>query len=321
MITVWMPVYNEARNLQRAIDSVLSQTLPWFDFVISDNHSTDGSGAIIDAAARKDSRIRKVSPPEHCNSYVHSRYVYDEILGKATNNRYSIFLGGHDAWKPNLLRVLFERMQAEKNAAIVYTDSFVIDDASQVLRQYCGWIQAKDLTRYLIPHHVLLGLTHNIVWGGLWNEEKRLQVPVRGPCVGMDHLLITEMALLGDVLYQEGSAVLLGQSPQHAEGIHGYVRKHLPKPQEGFAARDFMAQLKWACDLVEKASQGDPIASQPAALNMLKHSMISAYAIKYRYNLDGFEGGFQALFGNPVFQSLMGTSTVAMNQFDTLLRL
>jgi hypothetical protein len=113
----------------------------------------------------------------------------------------------------------------------------------------------------------------------------------------------------------------MGQSPQHEEGIQGYVRKHLPKSHEGFAARDFMAQLKWACDLVEKAVQGDPIASQPAALNMLKHSMIAAYAIKYRYNLDGFEGGFQALFGNPVFQSLMGTSTVAMNQFDEMLRL
>ena len=63
MIVVWMPVYNEARNLQKAIDSVLAQTFTDFKLVISNNFSTDGSDQIIDAAVARDSRVVKVMPP------------------------------------------------------------------------------------------------------------------------------------------------------------------------------------------------------------------------------------------------------------------
>jgi len=319
MITVWMPVYNEARDLQAAIASVLNQTHTDFELVISDNHSTDGSAAIIDAAVKQDGRVRKVMPASFGKSYVHTRFVYDEVLAKSVDTEYSIFIGGHDIWQPNLLEVLIRRASVEKNAAIVYTDSYEIDEADRVLRQYCGWVQAKEVTRCLIPQHVLLGLTHNIVFGGLWNEAKRQQIVMRGPCVGMDHFMIAEMALRGDILFEQGSAVMMRRAPDFSGGSKAYLRKHLPDSTTLTPALDFLTQLEWACDLVDRAVLGDPFASQPAAVNMLKHAMICGYAIKYRYNLEGFDGGMQAFFGNSRFQALMGTSTVAMEQFREML--
>jgi len=306
--------------LQRAIDSVLQQTYTPFELVISDNYSTDGSAAIIDAAVQRDSRVRKVMPPSHMKSYWHMRYVYDEVLAKTPGIRYSIFIGGHDEWKPNLLSTLLQRAETEPNASIVYTDSYEIDDAGNVLKQYCGWVQAKEVTRSLIPHHILLGLTHNMCWGGLWREDKRRQIEMRDPCVGVDHLIIAEMALVGDIVYQHGSAVMLGRAPDYADGAKAYLKKHIPERNQKVPALDFMAQLEWACLLVDKATRGDGFASQPAALSMLKHSLISAYAVKYWQNLNGFEGGFQAFFGHPKFQAIMGTSTVAMGQFEELLK-
>ncbi len=319
MITVWMPVYNEARNLQRAIDSVLGQSYTPFELIISDNHSTDGSGAIIDDAVRKDWRIRKVMPPTHLKSYWHMRYVYDDVLARSDTMRYSIFIGGHDEWKPNLLEILLARAEVEPRAAIVYTDSYEIDDAGAVLRQYCGWVQVKDLQRSLVPHHVLLGLTHNLCWGGLWREELRRRIEYRDPCIGLDHLLIAEAALLGDLIYQPGSAVMLGRAPDHAEGIEAYVRKHIPERNQKIPMLDFIHQLEWACLLVDKAVQGDGFAGQDAAANMLKHSLVLAYCVKYWQNLNAFEGGFQAFFGHPTIQGIMGSSTIAMAQFNGLL--
>lgn len=59
-ISVNMPVYNTAKYLPKAIDSILSQTFKDFEFVIVDDGSTDGSGEILEKYAARDPRIRLV---------------------------------------------------------------------------------------------------------------------------------------------------------------------------------------------------------------------------------------------------------------------
>lgn len=59
-LSVAMSVYNNAPFLAEAIDSILGQTFADFEFLIVDDGSTDGSGAIIDAYAARDSRIRPI---------------------------------------------------------------------------------------------------------------------------------------------------------------------------------------------------------------------------------------------------------------------
>jgi len=57
-VSVHMPVYNAERYLAEAVESVLGQTFPHFEFIIIDDGSTDGSGAILERFARRDPRIR-----------------------------------------------------------------------------------------------------------------------------------------------------------------------------------------------------------------------------------------------------------------------
>ena len=57
-ITVLMSVYNGLPYLSKAIDSILGQTYPDFEFLIIDDQSTDGSAEILDHYARQDKRIR-----------------------------------------------------------------------------------------------------------------------------------------------------------------------------------------------------------------------------------------------------------------------
>jgi glycosyltransferase involved in cell wall biosynthesis len=55
-----MPVYNGGRYLREAVESVLRQSCADFEFVIIDDGSTDGSGAVLTEYARGDARIRLV---------------------------------------------------------------------------------------------------------------------------------------------------------------------------------------------------------------------------------------------------------------------
>lgn len=59
-ISVVMSVYNGAPYLRAAIDSILAQTFGDFEFLILDDGSSDGSGAIVQDYAARDARIRLI---------------------------------------------------------------------------------------------------------------------------------------------------------------------------------------------------------------------------------------------------------------------
>jgi len=60
-VSVIMPVYNSAKYLEEAMESVLEQTFRDFEFIIVDDGSTDGSSDILQRYAKLDSRIRILS--------------------------------------------------------------------------------------------------------------------------------------------------------------------------------------------------------------------------------------------------------------------
>ena len=63
MISVLMTVYNGERWLAEAIESVLKQTYTDFEFLITDDGSTDGTLEIAKRYARRDSRLSVISHP------------------------------------------------------------------------------------------------------------------------------------------------------------------------------------------------------------------------------------------------------------------
>ncbi|HWE18446.1 MAG TPA: glycosyltransferase [Hyphomicrobiaceae bacterium] len=62
-LSVLMPVYNGARFLAEAIESILGQTFADFEFLILDDGSDDETPAILGAYAAKDTRIRSIRRP------------------------------------------------------------------------------------------------------------------------------------------------------------------------------------------------------------------------------------------------------------------
>jgi glycosyltransferase involved in cell wall biosynthesis len=57
-VSVGVPVYNGERYLAQCLDSILAQSYPSFELIISDNGSTDSTESICRRYAAADSRIR-----------------------------------------------------------------------------------------------------------------------------------------------------------------------------------------------------------------------------------------------------------------------
>ena len=57
LVSIIMGVYNEEKNLQTCIDSIINQTYDNWEFIICDDCSTDGSVRVLEEYRNKDSRI------------------------------------------------------------------------------------------------------------------------------------------------------------------------------------------------------------------------------------------------------------------------
>lgn len=100
-ISVIMLTYNREQLVGRAIESVLSQTMTDFEYIIVDNGSSDSSGNIVEEYAKKDSRIKVVHIPK-------------STIGKGRNvgldlatGEYITFIDDDDIAKPDMLEFLY----------------------------------------------------------------------------------------------------------------------------------------------------------------------------------------------------------------------
>ncbi len=57
LVSVCVPARNEARDIERCLISLLAQDYPRFEVIAVDDHSTDGTGAILERLSRQDARL------------------------------------------------------------------------------------------------------------------------------------------------------------------------------------------------------------------------------------------------------------------------
>ncbi|MCM0083341.1 glycosyltransferase family 2 protein [Geomonas sp. Red32] len=98
-ISVIIPLYNKERYVQRAVNSVLEQSLAPLEVVVVDDGSTDGSAEAV-AALGPDQRLRLVSQRNQGVSAARNRGVAE------ARGRFVAFLDADDQWQPEFLETL-----------------------------------------------------------------------------------------------------------------------------------------------------------------------------------------------------------------------
>lgn len=101
LFSIIIPVYNIAPYLKECLDSVLSQTFTDWEAVCVDDGSSDGSGAILDEYAARDSRFRIIHQP---NAGVSAARNNGMFLAKGW---YLTFCDADDMYYPQWLKVAY----------------------------------------------------------------------------------------------------------------------------------------------------------------------------------------------------------------------
>jgi glycosyltransferase involved in cell wall biosynthesis len=135
MFTVIIPLYNKAPYLQRALDSVYTQTVPVDEILVVNDGSTDGGGQI--AHAQTDPRVRVIDQPNQGVSAARNRGI------AAATNPFLAFLDADDWWLPGFLRRIREMIDALPGAAL-YGTGFATVRNDQLVRTYGVRLRGAD---------------------------------------------------------------------------------------------------------------------------------------------------------------------------------
>ncbi len=116
--SVVIPVYNRAKTIRDAVKSALSQdALFKYNVIVVDNHSTDGTTAILDELAQKDSRLVHIVPDR-----------YDLGIGGCWNmainsqqcGRFAVQLDSDDLYSsPKTLQTIVDAFYKQKAAMVI----------------------------------------------------------------------------------------------------------------------------------------------------------------------------------------------------------
>jgi teichuronic acid biosynthesis glycosyltransferase TuaG len=99
LVSIITPAFNAAGSIAATIESVLAQTWSHWELIVVDDHSTDGSGAIVAALAQQDARISLLPLAVNCGAPARPRN-----LGIAqAQGEWIAFLDADDIWHPDKL--------------------------------------------------------------------------------------------------------------------------------------------------------------------------------------------------------------------------
>ena len=123
-VSVVMPAWNAARDIEASIQSVLAQTHRALELIVVDDASTDATVGIVERFAREDSRVRLVRNRSNSGVAVARNHGVEHAQG-----RYLMFLDSDDLWEPEKVAMQLAFMRAT-GCAVSYMDYCRFSDAS-----------------------------------------------------------------------------------------------------------------------------------------------------------------------------------------------
>jgi glycosyltransferase involved in cell wall biosynthesis len=119
LVSVVMSSYNHKAFVAETIWSVLNQTFEDFEFIISDDHSEDGTDEVIRGFS--DKRITALFQTE--NTFGLNSFLYEMSVGK-----YIAIIHSDDLWLPKKLEKQVAYLESHPDCAACFTHAALIDE-------------------------------------------------------------------------------------------------------------------------------------------------------------------------------------------------
>lgn len=195
LVSIGLPVRNGEKYLAQALDSLLSQTYQNIEIIISDNASTDATGALCAQYARKDARIRYYRNQTNIGAARNYNLTVQYARGK-----YFKWAAHDDICRPTFIAECVRVLEAEPNVCLAYPKTIIIGPSNEVIDET---FEDHFMIRDALPHHRFRRFTYTPLDCHAVFGVMRLDVLRRTACIGpyesSDRVLLGELALLGEI--------------------------------------------------------------------------------------------------------------------------
>ena len=165
-ISIIVPVYNVEKYISENINSILSQACVDLELILVDDGSTDSSGNICDAYAKKDSRIKVIHQKNSGVSAARNTGI------EIASGKYIVFIDSDDYLKPDYLSELYKAIISNP-----YSWCFCgfqeMDEKGAVL---CDCLYQTDKEYDIFPFSEYGSVLHKKFASMLWNRIYELDI-------------------------------------------------------------------------------------------------------------------------------------------------
>jgi len=129
-----IPLYNHAHQLERTIESILTQSFSTFGVVAVDDGSNDGSLKILERYAANDSRLHVVRNEQRLGYTRNAIKAYRLCRQVFPSSEFFAWGSDHDLWHPHWLRLLIDRLKAEPDASLAWSWRHTLAADGEIVR-------------------------------------------------------------------------------------------------------------------------------------------------------------------------------------------
>lgn len=200
-IGIGLPVYNGERYVAEAISSVLEQTYPDFELVISDNASTDGTEEICRGFASRDERVRYVRNATNLGGAPN----YNQCFALSRATTYFKWIAHDDTIDTRFLELCSAALDANPSAAVAFPTLVEIDAEGRTLRTEAadlGFVD-PDAGRRARAFVDEIRRSRDVLWAmfGLTRRSALLRGALHGSYVASDQVFLFELILAGEAVH------------------------------------------------------------------------------------------------------------------------
>lgn len=191
-VSVGMPVYNGERYIREALDSILGQTFTDFELIISDNSSTDRTGAICREYAERDTRISYLRQDHNLGLVANYNRVFEAAQGE-----YFKWASSNDVCEPTMLARCVEMLDADPEMVLCYPRTTLFDEISGTEAEYHDGLTLTSESPCERVKALISALRLNNAMNGLIRISALRRTDLIADFVASDVNLLLQLSLLG----------------------------------------------------------------------------------------------------------------------------
>jgi len=192
-VTIALPVYNGENFIERAIHSVINQSFTDFEFIISDNASTDRTRDIVKTYQQQDERIRLIENDQNIGAAANYNVGFLQAKGE-----YLKWCAHDDEIDPGHVATLVDKLDSDSRLSLAFGKTICIDAVGQKLPMV-----GEEMPEVLDPDPVARFMNAILNAGtcfpifGLFRRAALEKTMLHLPYYGSDRALLAEAALMG----------------------------------------------------------------------------------------------------------------------------